>query len=115
MVFDAVDALGGRRSLVCIRREAVSTNCPTLALKPERKALNGWRERWVSVCGGEKKEGRAGQAYIIPGNNTINELHHPDEDEKRHEDVEEQCACGCVVEVLIPDMGGDLLEGGAGR
>lgn len=28
-------------SVVWIRREAVKTNCPTVAEKPERKALNG--------------------------------------------------------------------------
>jgi len=28
-----------------MRREAVSTNWPTVAEKPERKALNGWVEK----------------------------------------------------------------------
>lgn len=29
---------------VCMRSEAVRTNWPTVALKPERKALKGWKE-----------------------------------------------------------------------
>jgi hypothetical protein len=41
MFFAVLEAVGGERSLVCIRREAVRTNCPTAALKPDRKALNG--------------------------------------------------------------------------
>ena len=41
MVFAVLEAVDGERSLVCIRREAVRTNCPTAALKPDRKALNG--------------------------------------------------------------------------
>ncbi len=28
--------------LLCIRREAVRTNCPTVAPKPERNALKGY-------------------------------------------------------------------------
>jgi hypothetical protein len=39
--FAAVDAPVGGRSDVCIRREAVRTNWPTAAQKPERKALKG--------------------------------------------------------------------------
>ncbi len=39
--FVAVDAPVGGRSDVCIRREAVRTNWPTAAQKPERKALKG--------------------------------------------------------------------------
>jgi len=36
---------------VCIRKEAVRTNWPTVALKPERKALKGWSGGdFVSVC-----------------------------------------------------------------
>ena len=44
-VFFAVDAavkVVGGRSEVCMRREAVRTNWPTAAEKPERKALKGW-------------------------------------------------------------------------
>lgn len=35
-------ALVGGRSEVCMRNDAVRTNWPTAALKPERKALNGY-------------------------------------------------------------------------
>lgn len=35
------DAVCGICSVVCMRREAVRTNWPTAAEKPERKALNG--------------------------------------------------------------------------
>jgi len=42
MVFAALEAVGGERSLVCMRKEAVRTNCPTAALKPDRKALKGY-------------------------------------------------------------------------
>lgn len=37
----ALEAPGGGRSVVCIRKEAVSTNWPIEAQKPERKALKG--------------------------------------------------------------------------
>jgi hypothetical protein len=39
--FASAEAIGGNRSVVCMRREAVRTNWPTAAEKPERKALNG--------------------------------------------------------------------------
>jgi hypothetical protein len=42
LFFAVADAEGGGRSLVCMRREAVRTNWPTAALKPARKALNGY-------------------------------------------------------------------------
>src|SRR5690349_9530919 len=41
LVFFTVAEAEGGSSLVCIRREAVRTNWPTAAQKPERKALNG--------------------------------------------------------------------------
>ena len=46
--FAAVDAPAGGRSEVCIRNEAVRTNWPTAALKPERKALKGYSAIQVS-------------------------------------------------------------------
>lgn len=60
ILFAALDAVGGARSLVCMRSEAVSTNWPTLALKPERKALNGYMKENVLVGGsiGGRRGGR---------------------------------------------------------
>jgi hypothetical protein len=43
VVFLAGGAAAGGLSLVCIRNEAVRTNWPTAAEKPDRKALKGWR------------------------------------------------------------------------
>jgi hypothetical protein len=40
-VFFTDGAPAGGRSLVCMRNEAVRTNWPTAAEKPERKALKG--------------------------------------------------------------------------
>jgi hypothetical protein len=37
----AEEAAGGDRSVVCRRSDAVRTNWPTAAEKPERKALKG--------------------------------------------------------------------------
>lgn len=47
--FVAVAAPAGGRSDVCIRNEAVRTNWPTAAEKPERKALKGYSEisAWI--------------------------------------------------------------------
>ena len=41
VVFFTVGEPAGGLSLVCIRNEAVRTNWPTAAEKPERKALKG--------------------------------------------------------------------------
>jgi hypothetical protein len=37
----AIDAPARTRSLVCMRNDAVRTNWPTAAEKPDRKALKG--------------------------------------------------------------------------
>jgi hypothetical protein len=50
VTFFADGAPAGGLSLVCIRNEAVRTNWPTAAEKPERKALKGWRN-WLLVLG----------------------------------------------------------------
>lgn len=44
VVFFAAGAPAGGLSLVCIRKEAVRTNWPTAAEKPDRKALKGWED-----------------------------------------------------------------------
>ena len=42
LLVEAVEAKpGGGRSVVCNRKEMVSTNCPAARQKEERKALNG--------------------------------------------------------------------------
>lgn len=52
--------------------------------------------------------------YVVPSNHTVHELHHPNQHQKRHEHVQQQGSCRRVVEVLVPDVGGDLGEGRAG-
>ena len=52
--------------------------------------------------------------YIISTNDSIEKLDTADEDEEGHEDVEEEGARRCGLQVLIPDMQGDVLRAGFG-
>lgn len=67
--FAAVDAPIGGRSEVCIRSEAVSTNCPTAALKPERNALNGWSGLLAGVDRVSNERSRA--TYVVSSHDAI--------------------------------------------
>lgn len=49
--------------------------------------------------------------YIIAANDSIEELDATDQDEEGHEGVEEEGSWGSGVEVLVPDVEGDLLGG----
>ena len=92
------------------------TNCPTAALKPERKALNGYLRICVSrprsLC--PKHVETWDRPYVIPTNDGVEELDAADEDEEGHEDVEEEGARRCGGEVLVPDMEGNVLGAGLG-
>ena len=85
---------------VCIRKLAVSTNCPTVAEKPARKALKGYnRTTHVSTCTyphylppsllfssfGQVEGG--GKTYIIPHNDTIHKLQYPDQHQEPHKRI----------------------------
>lgn len=52
------------------------------------------------------------QAYVIPKQNSIEELYNAYQDQEGHECIEEECPSGCVVEVFVPDVEGDILGGG---
>lgn len=83
--FAAIEALDGGRSEVCMRSDAVRTNWPTDALKPERKALKGYR--LVSNVDSERADRFA--TYIVSSQNTIKELHHSHYHKPSHEDVKQ--------------------------
>jgi hypothetical protein len=70
--------------LVCIRKLAVRTNCPTAAQNPLRKALKGCSES--NISNNLPRESGMG-VYIVPGQHTISELHTTNKHEKGHEGV----------------------------
>ncbi len=55
------------------------------------------------------KENR--KTYIIPANNTIRKLQHPDGDQKGHEGVEQLDALRRARHVAVPDRGEDFRRG----
>ena len=53
-------------------------------------------------------------AYVVPEQHGVEELNHAYYDEKGHEGIEEKGSRGGVLEVVVPDVEGDLLGGGFG-
>jgi hypothetical protein len=92
--------------LVWILKLAVRTNWPTVAAKPERKALKGYVDRlvWDGECDKEAS------AYVVSTNNTVQELESADEDEEGHEDVNQLDALGSVLNIAVPYGQSDLLS-----
>jgi hypothetical protein len=118
-------------AFVCIRNEAiqnqlvsllpqlesehnspVSTNCPTVAEKPERKALNGYFKSKVSTAPSSCHiliQGK-GNAYVIPSNNTIHKLQHPNHNQKRHENINQLRPLRRRIQIILPYPQRDLLR-----
>jgi hypothetical protein len=100
----------------------VSTNWPTVALKPDRNALNGYTHHqpistlhhFLSV-----KEMPC-KTYVVPDNNAIYKLQRTDCDQEGHEAVNELHALRGPVQIVLPYAIKDLvcaccvLEVGAG-
>ena len=88
----------------------MSTNWPTVAEKPDRKALNGYVSHSLSASPSKSLYLMSGITYIIPSQYAIDKLQHSHYDQKCHECVQELRPLGCGGEIVVPDSGCDLLD-----
>jgi hypothetical protein len=123
--------------LVCMRKLTVRTNWPTVAEKPERKALKGCNksrssakrqfldfthiEQWNPIHQQESKDRmfstspqehpeNSKTTYKISSNNTINKLQHSHGNQEDQESVQQFHALRRLVDVLVPHSRADLLQ-----
>lgn len=103
-----------------MRKLAVRTNWPTVALKPERKALKGCGIATVSsllnasystpslafTTKGKEEQGRT---HKVTADDAVEELQGADGDEEDHEDVEQLGALVRLVDVVPPHAVGNGL------
>lgn len=104
---------------VWIRRLTVRTNWPTVAEKPDRKALKGWYGCVVSKLEGGGGGGTEGsfllrfplgtKTYIVPCDDAVHKLQPPDDHQKRHEDVYNLHPLRRLAHVAAPDRLKDVL------
>lgn len=57
----------------------------------------------------QRKKNRAEKAYVVARKNTVKELQRADDNEEGHEDVDELRALRGVVDVVVVDVGEDLI------
>lgn len=102
-------------SAVWIRREAVRTNWPTVAEKPERKALKGYClgvmvSFYPSRCGDSSFVWPVSVlSYIIAREDAVEELERADGDEEGHEGIEELGPLRRVLDIVVGDVGYHLV------
>jgi hypothetical protein len=92
--------------LVWILKLAVRTNWPTVAEKPERKALKGY----MSWLAGEEECDEGAWAYVVSTNDTVEELKNADQDEEGHEDVNQLDTLRSILNIAVPHSQSDLLS-----
>lgn len=73
-----------------MRREMVSTNCPTAALKPERKALNGCKRGMLVKARKVRKRKEVINTYVVAADDAVDELNCAIQGDVEEEDVEEE-------------------------
>jgi hypothetical protein len=97
-----------------MRKLAVSTNWPTAAQNPLRKALKGYgtitRQHPISIC--NAANGTGNRSHVVSSQYAIEELHSADKQQKHHEGVKHHGALRRCGEVLLPYMVGDLVYRG---
>lgn len=107
--------------LVWMRSDAVSTNWPTQALKPERKALKGCSR--VSSCNARASMAPPASAlavwretHEVANEHNVEELQSADDDKEQHEAVEQLGSVWCLLNVALPYALQDVLRvvGGLG-
>ena len=116
--------------LVCMRKLTVRTNWPTVAEKPERKALKGCVEilssarrtrnstlpqvqwpmdqRLLHVF--SPRDGKHGYTHKVASNHAVGKLQHAHGDQEDEESIEQLHALRRLVDVLVPDADADLLQ-----
>lgn len=103
---------------VWMRSEAVRTNWPTVALKPERKALKGCvsmhvSEQFVHHFFQSHRTPDLGtveighvmgelRTYKVSNQDHVEELQSTDDDEESEEGIEQLSSLGCLVDVFVP-------------
>lgn len=77
----------------------VRTNCPTVAEKPDRKALKGWMQ--VSIwCISHDATG----TYVVASKHAVEELESSNGHEEDEEDVNQLGALGGVLDIVVVDV-----------
>ena len=92
--------------LVWILKLAVSTNWPTVAEKPERKALKGYMS-WLAR---DRECDEGGRAYVVATNDTVEKLEDANQDEEGHEDINQLDTLGSILNIAVPHGQSDLLS-----
>lgn len=77
----------------------VRTNCPTVAEKPDRKALKGCMQVSIWYVSHD-----APGTYVVASKHTVEELESSDGHEEDEEDVNQLGALGGILDVVVVDV-----------
>ena len=95
-------------ALVWMRNEAVSTNCPTVAENPDRKALKGYQLVSHYPSSNTLCYAIRSSTYVVSNYNTVHKLQHSNHHQESHERINELRPLRRLIHIFLPYRVQDL-------